>query len=344
MPCTFPRIKRIHLSNFQKHFDLCLEFSPHVNTIVGATDRGKSAILRAIRWVLDNSPSGTGMIKKGEKKAEVTLTLEKEGKELKIKRIRSESENIYKIGDNVYKAFGQGVPDDLRHIFPFHPIHYQAQHDSPFWLLASPGEVARNLNEVVDLDLIDRVLRVASSHLRDKQRDLENLEEEIHQIENQVNALRDVEERRSHLLRIRKIQERRDRLVYTLAKVEKTRKFSELASSLRSQVLEGQRILERQGEYQALSSRVHKLRKILLQLDDLKGSKPPPDFSPIEKKWEEWKELKEKVGEFAKTLGFLRLAKKAMIEAKEDLEKAEKEYRKTVKGQVCPLCGQKIIL
>ena len=57
-------IKSVELKNFQSHNQSRLEFCDGVNIIVGASDSGKSAILRGLFWVLYNNPNGTGRITK----------------------------------------------------------------------------------------------------------------------------------------------------------------------------------------------------------------------------------------------------------------------------------------
>ena len=55
-------IKKLHIRNFQSHKDSRLIFSDGVNVIVGNSDSGKSAILRALNWVITNRPSGDSYI------------------------------------------------------------------------------------------------------------------------------------------------------------------------------------------------------------------------------------------------------------------------------------------
>jgi exonuclease SbcC len=59
-------IKKLSLRNFQSHRETDLEFSPGLNIIVGPSDQGKSAIIRALRWLFYNEPRGTGFIRVGE--------------------------------------------------------------------------------------------------------------------------------------------------------------------------------------------------------------------------------------------------------------------------------------
>ena len=47
-------IKSVEFQNFQSHKKTILEFVPGVNIIVGLSDAGKSAVMRAIKWCLKN--------------------------------------------------------------------------------------------------------------------------------------------------------------------------------------------------------------------------------------------------------------------------------------------------
>ena len=52
-------IHSIKIQNIQSHKDTQLEFNPGINAIVGSSNNGKSAILRALYWVVYNRPLGT---------------------------------------------------------------------------------------------------------------------------------------------------------------------------------------------------------------------------------------------------------------------------------------------
>ena len=51
-------IQSLHIKNLQSHKDSHLDFCEGVNVIVGPSDSGKSAILRALRWIVKNRPQG----------------------------------------------------------------------------------------------------------------------------------------------------------------------------------------------------------------------------------------------------------------------------------------------
>ena len=151
-------ISRLRMVNFQSHKERMIRFQPGVTTIVGPSDRGKSAIFRAIRACLMNEGAGEGMIKHGEDSYEVAVMI-KEGEErLTVKRTRGKTGNLYHLGKEEFKAFGTSVPDPIREAVKMVSENFQGQHDTPFWLALPPGQVAKELNDITDLTLLDKVV------------------------------------------------------------------------------------------------------------------------------------------------------------------------------------------
>lgn len=154
-------LEAIELTNFQAHADLKVEFGTGVTAIVGPTDSGKSAIIRALRWACLNQGKADAFIRHGTK--EVTVRLRADGQV--ITRSRGPGGNQYCLGDEDYRAFGVTVPLPVERLLNLAEINFQAQHDGPFWLGETAGEVSRQLNAVVDLGVIDEVLARANSSL-----------------------------------------------------------------------------------------------------------------------------------------------------------------------------------
>ena len=91
---TGTKIIHVKIHNFQSHEDSEYTLSEHFNVIIGESKQGKSASLRAIRWVADNKPAGKGLIRSGETEAYVEITLENG---TIIRRFISHKENGYKV-------------------------------------------------------------------------------------------------------------------------------------------------------------------------------------------------------------------------------------------------------
>lgn len=148
-------LKTLRLQNFQKHKKLLIEFDPHITTIIGPTDSGKSSVIRALNYLTFNTPSGTAIIRDGANGCTVSLEVD----DKTIKRRRGKDVNHYEIDGKKLEAFGKGgVPDEVKEALKLDRLNFQYQHDSPLWLSENAGQVAKNLNEIVNLDLIDRVL------------------------------------------------------------------------------------------------------------------------------------------------------------------------------------------
>lgn len=145
-------INSLLIKNFQSHKKTELEFDEGINVITGDTDSGKSAIVRALNWAINNDPSGEEFRSTWGGKTKVKLTTDKY-----IIRERGKG-NFYKI-QGVKKplvSFKTNVPDEIKELLNFSSLNMQEQFDSPFLLAMSGGEVARYLNKIVHLDIIDK--------------------------------------------------------------------------------------------------------------------------------------------------------------------------------------------
>lgn len=181
-------IKKIKLINFQSHKSSIINFTPGLNTITGSSDSGKTAILRGLNWCLNNRPTGTSFIsywnrdKKGNPLEETTIVVEKNNKS--VARTRSKEFNGYEIfesgKDHTLEALESDSPDEVKSFFNMNEVNVRRQHDAPFLIDETAGEVARFFNRIIRLDIIDRVLSDAES-LRKKIN--QNIELEKTQIE-----------------------------------------------------------------------------------------------------------------------------------------------------------------
>lgn len=69
-------INEIQLTGFQSHVDSTISVSPGLTVITGPSDSGKTAIIRAIRWVVFGEPAGDSFVNKaiGQTKVSIHLT------------------------------------------------------------------------------------------------------------------------------------------------------------------------------------------------------------------------------------------------------------------------------
>jgi exonuclease SbcC len=153
-------ITKISIKNFQKHEHLEFEVHPNITAIVGQTGAGKTAVMRAINWVVFNEPSGDAFRKWGSPRTEVTLHTE----EGSVTRFRDNTKNGYILRvagqEQLFSGMGMGVvPEPVRAFLGLEQLNFQHQMDLPFLVCESGGQIARQLNEIVDLGSIDVVLQ-----------------------------------------------------------------------------------------------------------------------------------------------------------------------------------------
>lgn len=164
-------IESIKIKNYQSHAHTLLKFDDRVNAIVGSSDCGKTAILRAILWIIENRPLGTSFVshwaldEKRKQKEPTSATIMTNGK--KVKRLRTVDKNSYQIDDQKpLEAIGTDVPSEITGIFNLTEVNIQRQMSSPFLLSESAGEVARFFNKIIRLDIIDSFLSIVDGKKR----------------------------------------------------------------------------------------------------------------------------------------------------------------------------------
>ena len=123
--------KRIEIRNFQSHKATDIDFANGVNTITGESDNGKTAVIRAMMWVLRNRPAGSEKINSRwnrdfKEPMSVRIYTEKGWCE----RRRDKKFNGYIINGTVLEAVGMDVPDEVREFFGFEDVNVQLQMDS----------------------------------------------------------------------------------------------------------------------------------------------------------------------------------------------------------------------
>ena len=154
-------IESLILKNFQKHKRRKIKLDPVCTVIVGPNGAGKSTLLRALEWTALNTPGGNPNVPFSTKEPKTALIVDGH----KIKRTRKP--NRYMLDGKRFAAFGTGkVPPEISNLLKLDHVNFQGQLDSPFWFLATPGQVGRELNQIINLDSIDRTLERIGADLR----------------------------------------------------------------------------------------------------------------------------------------------------------------------------------
>jgi len=177
-------LTKIEIRNFQCHEKLQIDLAP-ITTIIGPNGAGKTGVLRAIHWAVFNRPSGTAFIKQGHDKARVRVTVDG----YTVERSRTKAGNQYVLDGDTFSAIGSDVPPEIAAVFKARPENFQGQLDPPFWLGLTPGQVSKELNEIVNLGLIDTSMAFVDSELRKQKASAQIITERITEASALVDSL-----------------------------------------------------------------------------------------------------------------------------------------------------------
>lgn len=155
-------IKTLLVENFQSHKKTELNFHPGVNIIVGDSDSGKSAIIRALRWGIYSQPTGDSFRSWWGGDTKVTIQMMED--ESFITRRKGNNSNEYILNDGEpFTAFRNNVPVEISQVFNMSQVNIQGQLDSHFLLSNSPGEVANFFNKIANIDNINLSIKELQS-------------------------------------------------------------------------------------------------------------------------------------------------------------------------------------
>lgn len=196
-------LKRARIKNFKIHRDRVFEFHPGFNVISAGSDEGKSTILKSIDWNINNRPSGFGFKSWKAKKNDPTV-VDLEFDDCRVIKERDDKSHYYWLNKNPepYEAMRGDVPEEINKLTNIAPHCFQSQFDTYFLLQDSPGEVARKLNAVVGLDVIDDVYKLIKSKESEANDTEKNLKKDIENISSELENLSYIDQIKPIVLRI----------------------------------------------------------------------------------------------------------------------------------------------
>ena len=184
-------IKSLEIKNVQSHESTKLEFKKGVNVIIGSSNQGKSAVLRALYWVRTNRPLGIDNLAshwivndKGNLTDAMSVKLVND--KGSVERKRTKDENQYIVNGDVLNVVKTDVPEQVSSLLNLSDTNVQKQLDSPFLLSQTSGEVAKYFNQIVNLDVIDKVLTNAETKRRKLKSNIETGKEETERLEKRI--------------------------------------------------------------------------------------------------------------------------------------------------------------
>lgn len=331
-------VRRLTVKDFQRHRRKVLLLDPLTTTVVGPNGSGKTACVRALKAVALNR-AGLGLVRHGADRFKVSLDLDGHA----VRRVRGPKDNTYRLDGVTFKAFGREVPAPVRQVVNLAEESVQGQQDPPFWLTLSAGEVARELNRIVDLEVVDRVTLHLDARVRQVQAEEQVLVRQAEEAAKAVDALAWVPRFVRHVRRLEakeqdlaSVRHKRSLLGDLLALASRHSAEAKLAGDAAT---EGDKLVDTARRLRKLRAKKDRLAELLTKAKDLQAlvGAPVPDMSELD----EVRARADAAAERRRTLEMhLDQARRHREEAArwDDLAgKAEKELKRLTKG-LCPVC------
>lgn len=332
--------QKMKIRNFQKHQSLVIEFDDRVTTIVGKTNAGKSAIIRAL-GLLCLSRWKDCYVRHGKKHVTVELTVD----DKIILREKGKGKNVYAIDGKRFAAFAQSVPPEIEQCLNVTPDNFQRQLDSHFWFSDTSGQVSKKLNQIVNLEVIDRTLANVASEVKRTRAELSVCESRHSDAKKQVQELGWVPEFVRDFQAVETVEKRLEKTRSKIASVERTLAPARLlvASVERAQnaILDAKNVTRARAEYDTARQKRKNVERLLKELKQAKQDKQLPelDFSEIEA-------LRIKGDKIAEDARNVEVFLEELLEARErtwqveaKIEAVQKELDKLPKQKRCSKCG-----
>ena len=346
-------ITKAEIWNFQSHKHTVLEFVPGTNVIIGESDAGKSAIFRAINWVITNRPLGDGFRSDwGGDTRVVIYTAEGDV----IERIKTATRNVYVINGKPLTAFGSEVPEQVSEILRMDEANIQSQMDVPFLLAVSPGEAARLLNKAASIDDIDYTIsnlrseyQKVSNNIKFNEGKLKDYEEKIKEYDNipilegKLEQLEEAEkELEKHEQKLGKLTQLVAGVIRIHSELEKTKNIQQITQKF-------EQILSGYNDYEEQRKRLDKLEqvahKVKARREYLKSTQYVEDcIALVQKVYDEYWEYQTKqqtLFHLKRIVGNMTTLNQSIRRIEREISQLEKEFRKLCPDE-CPLCGSKI--
>lgn len=204
-------INTLIIENFQSHALTEIDLSPGLTVMVGESDTGKSAALRALRWLLLNEPRGRDFIRAGTTECRVTAVLN-DG--TRITRERTSSRNRYLVtkpdgARDVYEGFGSEIPKEVTDLHGVTPVHLDedltvslnvaGQLEGPFLLNQSGSLKSRAIGRLHAVHIIDAAARDTAQDIARLQREARRLDEQVGYLDGELANFSDLPQLRQQL-------------------------------------------------------------------------------------------------------------------------------------------------
>ena len=254
-------LKELGIKNFQSHTDTKLDFCPGVNVVVGPNQAGKTAIVRALRWLVFNRPLGFSFCNKTSAEQVVKVGAEFYGEREAVEHEKTPRKATYRVGREEFEAFGSEVPDRVKELVKMDNLNFHCQLEGPFLIGQKPAEIAAVVNKATGLDRVGEWAKEFNSRIYRLSKKEAELREQQEELERGMEELIIVNELRRRLNRVEKLN---NEIEVVKAKWQRLQEVLEELGRIDP-------VLERMREsVEGVEESVEQLRKLVEEVEGLK--------------------------------------------------------------------------
>lgn len=347
-------IQSLKIENFQSHKSTQLDFCEGINVVTGNSNCGKTAILRALNWVITNKPTGLSYKSSfSDKKEDCKVSIVVNGHV--ITKTKNTSTNKYEIDNTLFDVVGGNVPTEVSTILNMDDINSSSQFDKHFLITDSAGEVGRTINKIVNLDIIDELISSLNSKVLSTNKEIEFRKSDITELENSLCKFKNIDEIELLVTSIVKFNsdvKEDETIIYSLEHMAEGIKKSEatiilLENKFGNLEIEIDILDSFCVDYNANEQVYKKTKYVLDSLDAIEESIYKAELvTGVEDKIirfeNSYNDLNKKISDLS---GISAIINEWNLTSIRDLENkikdSEEAFDKVIKELVCPLCGRK---
>lgn len=355
-------ISKVTLKNFQCHKNLTATFSENVTSIIGDNNGGKSSIIRALYWILTNSPRGNWMQREKNGKLYAAEAYIEFDDGVVVGRIKGNNINKYIMDNDVWEKFGNNVPDPIMSYFNNLYVdvgkkilpNIHMQDDDPFMVSDSSTSRGLLVNYLTGINVGDQIRKDFTRQIKDfskkilynegsieensleidELKEIVSLEDKVNIGTKNINALTNIKQ---SILNIQKYQTSKESISIHLKKLQsfpfdKINGLSDAANNFKQACHAFKQVQDiHKAAYDAS-------KRILHSKTQLRKLKP---LENVKTYLENISKIKIKIDSLEDNLKTINMYKETINKIKVDLKFTNKHI-KSFDGSICDYCGSKI--
>lgn len=191
-----PYITGVSIQGFQSHTGSFLQLGPGLNVITGPSDSGKTAVIRAVRWVAFGEPSGDAFV--NEKTGEALVAIQMDNGVIITKR-RKSKKTTYLLqadpGDEGQLFEKAEVPEEVKAALGINKqtfgdfvtaLNFAFQLEAPFLISETASAGAKILGKLAGTEEVDGAIKDVSKDTYQARQERSQAEKDIAEVNGQL--------------------------------------------------------------------------------------------------------------------------------------------------------------